>query len=64
MKIRITRDGGQTLEMMDEELLEKKTGEDVDANGTRVRWVEYWLSGRLVHRSAHVGLGKMPEFKE
>lgn len=43
---------------MDESELEKRSGSD-DANvgqlnEEHVDWVEYWLDGELVHRSAHV----------
>jgi hypothetical protein len=37
---------------IDESLLEKRDG--IDDNETAfVEWVEYWLDGELVHRSAH-----------
>jgi hypothetical protein len=42
---------------MDENLLEKKTGV-VDNDNEHTTWVEYWLDGELVHRSAHVTLKK------
>ncbi len=42
---------------MDESLLEKKTGV-VDNDNEHTTWVEYWLDGELVHRSAHVTLKK------
>jgi hypothetical protein len=42
---------------MDESLLEKKTGA-VDNSNEYTTWVEYWLDGELVHRSAHVTLKK------
>lgn len=44
---------------MDESLLEKKEG-TVDNENEFTTWVEYWLDGELVHRSAHVTLKKMP----
>ena len=44
---------------MDEALLEKKEGV-VDNENEFTTWVEYWLDGELVHRSAHVTLKKMP----
>ena len=44
---------------MDESLLEKRTGV-IDNEDERTTWVEYWLSGVLVHRSAHVTLKKLP----
>jgi hypothetical protein len=40
---------------MDENLLEKKEGGFEDDN-EKTTWVEYWLDGSLVHRSAHVTL--------
>jgi hypothetical protein len=40
---------------MDESLLEKKEG-SVDNDNEYTTWVEYWLDGELVHRSAHVAL--------
>jgi hypothetical protein len=44
---------------MDESLLEKKQGLfDNDIESTS--WVEYWLDGELVHRSAHVTLKTSP----
>ena len=46
---------------MDEALLEKKEG-SVDNDNEYTTWVEYWLEGELVHRSAHVTLKKMPSF--
>lgn len=46
---------------MDEALLEKKEGVFEDDN-EYTTWVEYWLEGELVHRSAHVTLKKMPAF--
>ena len=42
---------------MDESLLEKKEG-SVDNDNELTTWVEYWLDGELVHRSAHVQLKK------
>jgi hypothetical protein len=42
---------------MDESLLEKKEG-SVDNDNESTTWVEYWLDGELVHRSAHVTLKK------
>jgi hypothetical protein len=44
---------------MDESLLEKKEGV-VDNDHEYTTWVEYWLDGELVHRSAHVTLKKSP----
>ena len=40
---------------MDEALLEKKEG-SIDNDNEYTTWVEYWLEGELVHRSAHVAL--------
>ena len=42
---------------IDESLLEKKEG-SVDNDNESTTWVEYWLDGELVHRSAHVTLKK------
>jgi hypothetical protein len=42
---------------MDESLLEKKEG-FVDNDNEYTTWVEYWLTGELVHRSVHVHLKK------
>ena len=44
---------------MDETLLEQKTG-TVDNDHEYTEWVEYWLDGELVHRSAHVRLKTSP----
>ena len=44
---------------MDESLLEKKEG-SVNNENEYTTWVEYWLDGELVHRSAHVTLKKSP----
>ena len=44
---------------MDESLLVKQEG-TVDNDNELTTWVEYWLEGELVHRSAHVTLKKMP----
>jgi len=46
---------------MDDSLLEKKEG-SVDNDDEYTTWVEYWLDGELVHRSAHVTLKKVPSF--
>lgn len=40
---------------MDDSLLEKREGTFEDDNELTT-WVEYWLEGELVHRSAHVTL--------
>jgi hypothetical protein len=44
---------------MDESLLEKREG-SVDNEIEYTTWVEYWLDGELVHRSAHVSLKTSP----
>ena len=44
---------------MDESLLEKREG-TVDNDNELTSWVEYWLEGELVHRSAHVTLKIAP----
>ena len=46
-----------TKGLMDESLLEKREGL-VDNSHEYTTWVEYWLEGELVHRSAHVALKK------
>ena len=53
---------------MDEALLEKREG-GLDNDNEHTTWVEYWLEGELVHRSAHVtlkrpvaGLGETASF--
>ena len=46
---------------MDDSLLEHRAGE-IDNENELTTWVEYWLDGELVHRSAHVTLKKMPTF--
>jgi len=46
---------------MDDSLLGKREG-IVDTDNEYTTWVEYWLEGELVHRSAHVTLKKMPSF--
>ena len=46
---------------MDDSQLEKREG-TVDNENELTSWVEYWLDGELVHRSAHVTLKKMPTF--
>jgi hypothetical protein len=43
--------------LMDDSLLEKREGvnpppPDAGVHGCSVAWVEYWLEGELVHRSA------------
>ena len=44
---------------LDDSLLEKKEG-SVDNDNEYTTWVEYWLNGELVHRSAHVRLKTSP----
>lgn len=44
---------------MDDSLLEKREG-SVDDDNEFTTWVEYWLDGEMVHRSAHVTLKKWP----
>ena len=44
---------------MDESLLEKREG-SLDNDNETTTWVEYWLDGELVHRSAHVSLKTSP----
>ena len=44
-----------TKGLMDESLLEKRTGE-VDNDNEHTTWIEYWHEGELVHRSVHVQL--------
>ena len=46
---------------MDEALLEKREG-SIDDDNEFTTWVEYWLDGELVHRSAHVRLKKPVNF--
>ena len=46
---------------MDDSLLEHRAGE-IDHENELTTWVEYWLDGELVHRSAHVTLKKIPTF--
>ena len=46
---------------MDESLLEKREG-SVDNDNELTTWVEYWLEGELVHRSAHVTLKQPVNF--
>jgi hypothetical protein len=40
---------------MDDSLLNKKEG-SIDNDNENTTWVEYYLDGVLVHRSAHVSL--------
>ena len=42
---------------MDDSLLEKREGV-VDNDNENTNWIEYWLNGELVHRSAHVRMKK------
>jgi len=46
---------------MDDSLLVKQEG-TIDNDNELTTWVEYYLDGELVHRSAHVTLKKMPTF--
>lgn len=46
---------------MDDSLLSKQEG-SLDNDNETTTWVEYYLDGELVHRSAHVTLKKMPTF--
>ena len=46
---------------MEDYLLEKRQG-IIENDNELTTWVEYWLEGELVHRSAHVTLKKMPTF--
>ena len=46
---------------MDDSLLEHRSGE-IDNENELTTWVEYWLDGELVHRSAHVTLKKTLSF--
>lgn len=48
---------------MEESLLQKKEGVNENEN-ERAEWIEYWLNGELVHRSAHVKLKRMPVFAQ
>jgi len=48
---------------MEESLLEKREG-SVDDENEHTTWVEYWLGGELVHRSAHVTLKQVMGFGE
>ena len=44
---------------MDDSLLVKQEG-SLDNDNETTTWVEYWLDGELVHRSAHVALKQAP----
>jgi hypothetical protein len=44
-----------TKGLLDESRLEKRTGK-VDNEFEKSTWVEYWLEGELVHRSAETKL--------
>ena len=46
-----------TKGLLDESLLDKRTGVDED-DRARAEWVEYWLNGELVHRSANIQIKK------
>jgi hypothetical protein len=45
---------------MEESALLRKEGV-IDNEDELTTWIEYWLDGELVHRSAHVTLKKWPE---
>lgn len=55
--MRVTTTKGE----MDESLLEKREG-SLDNHNELTTWVEYWLEGELVHRSAHVSLKQPATF--
>lgn len=55
MMIQIDRGNG--IEEMDESLLVKKEG-DTDCETDTTHFIEYYLDGKLVHRSVHVQLKK------
>lgn len=44
-----------TKGLIEESLLKKQEG-TIDNDNELTTWVEYWLDGELVHRSAHVTL--------
>ena len=44
-----------TKGLMNEALLDKREG-TIDNDNETTTWIEYWLGGELVHRSAHVQL--------
>ena len=44
-----------TKGLMEESLLDKREG-TIDNDNETTTWIEYWLGGELVHRSAHVQL--------
>ena len=46
-----------TTGLMEESLLDKKTG-TIDNENETINWVEYWLDGELVHRSVDMVLKK------
>lgn len=46
-----------TKGLMEESLLDKKTG-TIDNENETINWVEYWLDGELVHRSVDMVLKK------
>ncbi len=46
---------------MDEALLERRDG-SLENDHELTTWVEYWLKGELVHRSAHVQLKEPAPF--
>lgn len=58
--IEITRDGGRTLERWQASELELREGFEDNTNES-VKWTEYWLKGKLVHRSAAIVLKSTPK---
>jgi len=44
-----------TKGLINESLLDKREG-TIDNDNETTTWIEYWLGGELVHRSAHVQL--------
>lgn len=49
--------------LMDESMLERREG-GIDDGVETTQWIEYWLNGELVHRSAHVDLKKPALFAD
>ena len=50
---------GEPITRMDDSLLVRTDGV-VDNDNEYTTWVEYRLDGKIVHRSAHVTVKKMP----
>lgn len=50
---------GGPITQMDEALAEKREG-GFENDHEKTAWVEYWLEGNLIHRSAHVHLKETP----